>query len=188
MPSKKAKDTKKKTKTKKPRDADKPKNPSLAYNIFFKEYREKIRALLFAKDGAVANNNPASDNYISPEVLKTLQQENGKINTAKISKPIGRRWSQILPENLSRLQLMAFANRERHTRKMEDYNQKKFSDARLLLGMNPLSQASAALQSPAKDGAKKEEQPAFFISCTEYQSAQCLFRNSRTDNDDDIIA
>ena len=161
MPSKKAKAAEKKTKTKKPRDADKPKNPSSAYNIFFKEYREKIRALLFANDGAVVDNDPASDDYISPEELKTLRQENGKMNTAEISKLIGRRWSKILPENLSRLQLVAFADRERHTREMEDYNQKKFSDARLLLGMNPSSQASETLQSPAEDGAKKAEQPVF---------------------------
>ena len=105
---------------KKPKD--KPKRPLSAYNFFFKEEREKILKVVLAEDPAKVENDPQTEDYMSPEQLAKLRKEGGKVSFEEMGKLIGQRWKNIDPDRLSHFADLATEDTERYKKEMISYN------------------------------------------------------------------
>jgi len=140
---------KKKPKPKRPKDH--PKKSIAAYNFFFKDERERIYKIVQAEDGTIANNNnnPESEEYISPEKKQTLKFENGKVRNKEVTKLVGERWRKLDTARRAHYAELAAADKERYSKEMVIYRDKL-----------ALSHASANADSSSPSGAKKREPPS----------------------------
>jgi len=108
---------------KKPKD--KPKRPLSAYNFFFKEEREKILKIVLAEDPEKVENDPESEDYLSPERVGKLRKEGGKVSFEEMGKLIGQRWKNIDPDRLSKFSDLANDDTDRYKKEMISYNSRQ---------------------------------------------------------------
>jgi len=105
---------------KKPKD--KPKRPLSAYNIFFKEEREKIIKVVLAEDPSAVKQDPDDDGFLDEESIGRLKKEGGKVSFEEMGKIIGQRWKNIDPDRLSKYAELAAEDTERYKTEMQAYN------------------------------------------------------------------
>lgn len=105
---------------KKPKN--KPKRPLSAYNIFFKEERERI--LDEIPDG-MATFSSTSSLLASHEDRKPPRRgknkPHGKIGFQSLAKEVGRRWKNLVPERMEIYKEKANADSARYKQEMEAY-------------------------------------------------------------------
>ena len=146
----------KKKKTKKLKE---PKGKSTAYNLFSKEEREKISKIVLAEEGDIVDNDPDSEDYISPEKKQTLKYNNGKVCITEVTKLVRERWRKLDAARRAHFSELAAADYERYNKEMVAYNQKKRVEVDRLLDQHSSSHASGAADSSSSgSGAKKREQ------------------------------
>ena len=100
---------------KKPRkkQKDKPKRPLSAYNIFFKEERQRILEDIPDKE--------AVDGQKKPMKRKGKKTPHGKIDFQSLAKTIGKRWQELSEEELEVYKHKSEADKLRYKKEMEQY-------------------------------------------------------------------
>jgi hypothetical protein len=154
-----------KTKTKK-KLKGKPKRPLSAYNLFFKHERAKILASLEsdesssrpssaikeedAKDDA-SQSSPllsSSSTTILSSTSNKKKRPHGKIGFENLAKTIGKRWSELNPDELKEYKKMADHDMKRYKKEMETFltkqqeleeKEKEASEASLASGVGSRS-------------------------------------------------
>jgi len=132
----------KKSRPKKPKN--KPKRPLSAYNIFFKDERQKILAGIPDKKGE-GGENEEEDSKVKKEEgggeakegeakegdgkkgggKKRKRVPHGKIGFESLAKIVGQRWKELPPEELESYKKRAEQDMKRYRKEMEAYVQKQ---------------------------------------------------------------
>jgi hypothetical protein len=115
MTSSTAPEQKPKKARKKPKD--KPKRPLSAYNIFFKEERQRILEEI-----------PESKPSASSNPRKRKKSPHGKIGFETLAKVIGRRWQDLASDQVERYKQLANEDMQRYKTEMEIYLSKVDKD------------------------------------------------------------
>lgn len=127
-----------KTKTKK-KLKGKPKRPLSAYNLFFKHERAKILASLDSDESssrpssAIKEEDAKDDASLSSPLLSSSstttpsstsnkkKRPHGKIGFENLAKTIGKRWSELNPDELKEYKKMADHDMKRYKKEMETF-------------------------------------------------------------------
>jgi hypothetical protein len=127
----------KKSRPKKPKN--KPKRPLSAYNIFFKDERQKILANIPDKKEGEDEEDEKDDKEEGDEEEGEEKDENGKkiaskkrkrvphgkIGFESLAKMIGQRWKELPPDELEIYKKRAEDDMKRYRKEMEAYVQKQ---------------------------------------------------------------
>ena len=94
---------------------DKPKRPLSAYNIFFKEERQRILEKI--PEGEEEDAKGSGD----AKTRKRKKRPHGKIGFENLAKVIGQRWQELTPEQVEYYKSKANEDMKRYKDQMEDY-------------------------------------------------------------------
>lgn len=112
--------TKKPNKKRRKKPKDKPKRPLSAYNLFFKDEREKILDEIPSEEGKDEEQDPKS--LITWPGKK--RPPHGKISFDSLAKTIGSRWKSLSKERLVHYKEMATEDLSRYAKEMKLYEKK----------------------------------------------------------------
>ncbi|GFH53573.1 hypothetical protein CTEN210_10049 [Chaetoceros tenuissimus] len=117
-------ETQKKKKRKKSKDA--PKRPLSAYNIFFKEERQRMLQSLPSMDNGPTSN---SSSKCSRHHRKGRDQPHGKISFENLAKTIGSRWRELGSAERKKFEILAAKDTERYTEEMKVFHDEQMLKA-----------------------------------------------------------
>jgi hypothetical protein len=100
---------------KKPKDQ--PKRPLSAYNIFFKEERNRILDALPATN----NNDETTNGTNTAGGRKRKHKPHGKIGFESLAKVVGQRWQDLTADQVEHYKEKAEADKYRYKKEMEQY-------------------------------------------------------------------
>ena len=123
-----------------------------AYNYFFKEEREKILRVILPEDPEKVENDPDSEDYLSPEAIASLKKDGNKVSFEQIGKIIGGRWKSVDPDRLARVTERAAADTERYKKEMQSYNSRQEAKMRSEAVKPPAAYPRGPAMDPARAG------------------------------------
>mmetsp|Transcript_20243 Transcript_20243/g.23448 ORF Transcript_20243/g.23448 Transcript_20243/m.23448 type:complete len:584 (+) Transcript_20243:106-1857(+) len=110
------------------RSKDRPKRPLSAYNLFFKDERERILKKIPSGDGSTASSKTAKteeDEKITWPGKK--RPPHGKISFERLAKTIGSRWKELDDTEMDYYKKKANTDLERYASEMKAYEHRKKS-------------------------------------------------------------
>ena len=122
--AKKTTETQKKKKRKKPKGA--PKRPLSAYNIFFKEERQRMLQSLPRMDNGPTSNSSSKS---SRRRRKGRDRPHGKISFENLAKTIGSRWRELGSAERKKFEILAAKDTERYTEEMKVFHDEQMLKA-----------------------------------------------------------
>lgn len=121
------KETQKKKKRKKNRGA--PKRPLSAYNIFFKQERQRMLQSLPRMDNDPTSNSPSK----SSRRRKGRDRPHGKISFENLAKTIGSRWRELGSTERKKFEILAAKDTERYAEEMKVFKDEQMMKAPTIL-------------------------------------------------------
>ncbi|GFH53572.1 hypothetical protein CTEN210_10048 [Chaetoceros tenuissimus] len=118
-------ETQKKKKRKKSKDA--PKRPLSAYNIFFKEERQRMLQSLPSMDNGPTSNSSSKSSRRRRR--KGRDQPHGKISFENLAKTIGSRWRELGSAERKKFEILAAKDTERYTEEMKVFHDEQMLKA-----------------------------------------------------------
>jgi len=144
-------DSKGKKSRKKPKD--RPKRPLSAYNIFFKEERQRILSKIPDSDVKEEGDGKTAGAK-NKQSLKRKKSPHGKIGFENLAKVIGQRWQDLKPDEVQYYKEKAEADMDRYKEQMEEYLNKKDSNGK---GAGEASEDLEAEEKPTKKAKVEDE-------------------------------
>jgi hypothetical protein len=112
--------TREKTSRFKKKSTNKPKRPLSAYNIFFKEERERILREIPDDTATATTSAPAPSSHNS-RMRRGKRVPHGKIDFQNLAKAVGKRWQNLSPEAMAVYKEKANDDLVRYKREMEEF-------------------------------------------------------------------
>lgn len=95
-----------------------PKRPLSAYNIFFKNEREKL--LKSMKEPTASN-----DSNTKTRTRKNRQAKHGKISFSDLAKTIGSKWKKLTQEEKNQYEILAAYNLQKYKEELREFTEKR---------------------------------------------------------------
>ena len=112
-----------KTKKVRKKAKDKPKRPLSAYNVFFKEERNRLlEERRKSVSGGKEQNDSATASEDGKKEVDGKKNSRGKIGFESLAKVIGHRWQELTSEQVNYYKRKADEDMIRYKREMEAYN------------------------------------------------------------------
>jgi len=131
---------------KKPKDM--PKRPLSAYNLFFKDERERIKS---ARDAAEASPSSQADSESDTAASTSTKAKSG-LGFAKLAQTIAKRWKELDPETRAPYEMQAAKDKERYDKEVAVWREEQRSkkDQAQKQATETLESASAAEEPPGE--------------------------------------